>query len=159
MNTNIPTQYPFQSQNPYGNSQAYIRQVPIDTRYDSPPYQAVPQAPYAMPSIVQPPQTTYIKCRPVASIDEARASQVDLDGSLNVFTDIGNKKIYTKQINIDGTASLNTYCLTQDKEEPKVEFITRQEFDAVIKEFQNLILNMQAQVPTPQPAEQKTISF
>ena len=68
---------------------------------------------------------------------------MDLDGSLNVFTDIGNKKIYTKQINVDGTASLNTYCLTQDKEEPKVEFITRQEFDAVIKEFQNLILNMQ----------------
>lgn len=84
----------------------------------------------------------YIKCRPVASIDEARASQVDLDGSLNVFTDIGNKKIYTKQINIDGTASLNTYCLTQDNEEPKVDFITRQEFDAVIKEFQNLILGM-----------------
>jgi hypothetical protein len=58
----------------------------------------------------------YIKCRPVASIDEARASQIDLDGSLNVFTDIGNKKIYTKQINLDGTATLNTYTLLTEVE-------------------------------------------
>jgi hypothetical protein len=38
----------------------------------------------------------YIKGRPVVSIDEARASQIDLDGSLYVFPDLGNKKIYTK---------------------------------------------------------------
>jgi len=42
------------------------------------------------------PQTNYIKGRPVVSIDEARASQIDLDGSLYVFPDLGNKKIYTK---------------------------------------------------------------
>ena len=42
------------------------------------------------------PQVNYIKGRPVVSIDEARASQIDLDGSLYVFPDLGNKKIYTK---------------------------------------------------------------
>ena len=42
------------------------------------------------------PALNYIKGRPVVSIDEARASQIDLDGSLYVFPDLGNKKIYTK---------------------------------------------------------------
>lgn len=55
----------------------------------------------------------YIKCRAVTSIDEAKAAMIDLDGSLHVFTDIPHRKIYTKQINLDGTASLNTYSLDE----------------------------------------------
>ena len=55
----------------------------------------------------------YIKCRAVTSIDEAKAAMIDLDGSLHVFTDIPHRKIYTKQIDVDGTASLNTYSLDE----------------------------------------------
>ena len=51
----------------------------------------------------------FLKCRPVSSKEEARAYQIDLDGSLWVFTDIGNEKIYTKQVNNDGTATFKTY--------------------------------------------------
>lgn len=43
-------------------------------------------------------QTQMIKGRPVSSYDEAKASMIDLDGSLFVFTDIANGCIYTKQI-------------------------------------------------------------
>lgn len=50
----------------------------------------------------------FLKCRPVSSKEQAQALQIDLDGSLWVFTDIGNEKIYTKQINADGTASFKT---------------------------------------------------
>jgi hypothetical protein len=32
----------------------------------------------------------FLKCRPVSSKEEARAFQIDLDGSLWVFTDLGN---------------------------------------------------------------------
>lgn len=56
-----------------------------------------------------PNQNHFLRCRPVSSREEAMASQIDLDGSLWVFTDINNGKIYTKQINNDGTASFNTY--------------------------------------------------
>lgn len=55
----------------------------------------------------------YMKCRAVTSIDEAKAAMIDLDGSLHVFTDMPHKKIYTKQINLDGTASLNIYSLEE----------------------------------------------
>ena len=48
----------------------------------------------------------YMKCRAVTSIDEAKAAMIDLDGSLHVFTDIPHRKIYTKQINLDGTAKI-----------------------------------------------------
>lgn len=53
----------------------------------------------------------FMKCRAVTSVDEAKAAMIDLDGSIHVFTDIANRKIYTKQINLDGTATLNTYVL------------------------------------------------
>lgn len=56
----------------------------------------------------------FLKCRPVSSKEEARAYQIDLDGSLWVFTDVGNGKIYTKQVNNDGTATFKTYAFTED---------------------------------------------
>lgn len=76
----------------------------------------------------------FLKCRPVASKEQARAAQIDLDGSLWVFTDVGNQKIYTKQINNDGTATFKTYALTAD-ENPysSPEYVTKEEFNKVIQ--------------------------
>ena len=88
-----------------------------------------------------PQQNSMIKGRPVASIDEVKAAQIDFDGSLHVFTDIGNKKIYTKQINMDGTASLHTYIL-EDVAEPNastIEYVTREEFNQVLSQLHSLI--------------------
>ena len=67
----------------------------------------------------QPQQTTqYIKGRPVSSFDEAKAIAIDWDGSIFVFTDVANKKIYTKQIMLDGTAELKTYVLAEPEPTP-----------------------------------------
>lgn len=85
---------------------------------------------YGMQSTMNQPQN-YIKGRPVVSLEEARAAQIDLDGSLFVFTDIGNKKIYTKQINLDGTATLNTYSLV-DNATPTESYVTKAELDNAI---------------------------
>lgn len=57
---------------------------------------------------------TIPQVRPVSSVEEVRASSIDFDGSIFYFTDVANKKIYTKQINMDGTASINTYELKTD---------------------------------------------
>ena len=78
----------------------------------------------------------YLKCRPVSSKEEAKAAQIDLDGSLWVFTDVGNEKIYTKQINPNGTATFATYQRIQD-EIPQYptpnEYVTKEEFNKVIQ--------------------------
>lgn len=81
----------------------------------------------------------YIKCRPVVSIDEARAAQIDLDGSLFVFTDIRNKKIYTKQVSLDGIAVLNTYSLVENEEPLEESYVTKTEFLKAINEMKEEI--------------------
>ena len=76
----------------------------------------------------------FLKCRPVSSKDEAKAYQIDLDGSLWVFTDVGNEKVYTKQVNNDGTATFKTYALVEDEDPYKSnEYVTKEQFNKVIQ--------------------------
>jgi hypothetical protein len=37
-----------------------------------------------------------LKGRPVASLDEAKATSIDFDGSVFYFPDLANRRIYTK---------------------------------------------------------------
>jgi len=73
-----------------------------------------------------------LKGRPVSSLDEARATSIDFDGSVFYFPDLANKRIYTKQINVDGTATLLMYELKElpsGVPEDSSNYITRQEFE------------------------------
>ncbi len=83
----------------------------------------------------QQPNLGYLKCRPVASREQAMASQIDLDGSLWVFTDVMNGKIYTKQINNDGTATFNTYAYVKEEipQYTSNDFVTKEQFNRVIQ--------------------------
>ena len=74
-----------------------------------------------------------LKGRPVSSLEEVRATSIDFDGSIFYFPDLANKKIYTKQINMDGTASLNMYELKPVPKETVNDYITRAEFEEAIK--------------------------
>lgn len=92
-----------------------------------------------------------LKGRPVSSLEEARATTIDFDGSVFFFPDLANKRIYTKQINLDGTASMYMY---EYKEVPNEAFnssnyITRQEFDQTLTEIKNALTALTGQ---PQPA-------
>lgn len=89
------------------------------------------------------------RIRPVSSIEEVRAASIDFDGSVFYFSDLANKKIYTKQINLDGTAQLNMYELkeTPVMEQPIVDtsnFVTRTEFDNVINYLKNFLIAPQS---------------
>lgn len=103
------------------------------------------------------PQQVGLKGRPVSSIEEVRASGIDFDGSIFYFPDLANQRIYTKQINIDGTATLNMYELKEIP--PEVEnrdssFITRDEFNAAIAELRKSLNTTEdqtkASIPEPQ---------
>lgn len=83
-----------------------------------------------------PQQQVGIKGRPVSSLDEVRATSIDFDGSIFYFPDVANKKIYTKQINLDGTSMINIYELKPTPEPVHEDFVTRAEFEAAIKELQ-----------------------
>ena len=110
------------------------------------PNQQVPQQQpqYQIPGYLRqaPPQVT-LKGRLVSSLEEARATSIDFDGTVFYFPDLANKRIYTKQINMDGTASLYVYELRETPIEneasgfvPSVEkFVTREEFERVLAEL------------------------
>lgn len=138
MQNNLTQQTPYYYG--YGIPQMYQRPAPM--QMEAPQAQATPQ--YMMPQ-------NLIKGRPVVSIDEARAAQIDLDGSLYVFPDIGNKKIYTKQINLDGTATFNVFELAPQavlSAEERQEYVTKTQLDAILAEFKESLV----QVKNPKPA-------
>ena len=93
-----------------------------------------PAATYQTPLRQQP---VGLKGRPVSSIDEARASSVDFDGTVFYFPDLANKCIYTKQINLDGTATLLMYELKEIPVPAQPNFITREEFENTIAQLKN----------------------
>lgn len=96
-----------------------------------------------------------LKGRPVSSIEEARASSIDFDGSIFFFPDVANKKIYTKQINMDGTMSLNLYELKEIPIAENVGYVTRDEFEKTINELKEIVAaGREPQItPTPVPAQ------
>ena len=80
-----------------------------------------------------------LKGRPVSSIEEARASTIDFDGSVFYFPDLANKRIYTKQVNLDGTATLLMYELKEIPVPSQPNFVTREEFENTIAQLQKVL--------------------
>lgn len=85
-----------------------------------------------------------LKGRPVSSLEEVRAAQIDFDGSLYVFPDLAHNRIYTKSINMDGTASLNMYELSQIPSNAPTtietdNFVTREEFNDAVGQLKEAL--------------------
>ena len=100
------------------------------------------------------------RIRPVSSIEEVKAASIDFDGSVFYFSDLANKKIYTKQITLDGTAQLNMYEL---KEMPVAEqpvavdpsmYITRMEFEEAMNRLKNYLIAPTNENTAPAAADQ-----
>ena len=126
----------------FGNNQSYYQPQRTNT--------IIPPAQQQQPAFIG------LKGRPVSSLEEARAAAIDFDGSVFFFPDLANKRIYTKQINLDGTASMNMY---EYKEVPteafnSSNFVTRQEFDETLNDIKGA-LNMIAQQTQQQKQQPK----
>ena len=99
-------------------------------------YQYNPQNQYPFYMQQQMQNNGGLKGRPVASIEEARASIIDFDGTTFYFPDIAQKRIYAKKINLDGTSSLETYQLIETPSSPQIEgYVTNEVFENTIKEI------------------------
>lgn len=86
-----------------------------------------------------------LKGRPVSSYDEAKAAMIDLDGSMFVFTDIANKRIYTKQIMLDGSAELKVYTLQEKnikEQKQNTDYVLQSDFEQAIEILKNQILEL-----------------
>ena len=66
---------------------------------------------------------------------------VDFDGSISYFPDVANNKIYTKQVNLDGTSTVLMYEMKEIPAHQEVikDYITREEFEKTISELMNKV--------------------
>lgn len=147
----------------YSNYNYYPQQTQQQTQ------QVTQQQPmYQIPSYLrQAPPQAGLKGRLVTSLEEARATSIDFDGSVFYFPDLANKRIYTKQINMDGTATLCMYELRElpiEKEEsavsPSVEkFVTREEFERVLEYIKSLQKPTEPAASAPAKEKVEILSF
>lgn len=103
-----------------------------------------------------------LKGRPVSSLDEVRATPIDFDGSIFYFPSLANDKIYTKQINVDGSSSLKLYELkevpvAQETAALSANLVTREEFTNALNNLMEEISALKANTAIPQ--EEKTNGF
>lgn len=96
-------------------------------------------------------QQYLLKGQPVSSIDEVKAIPVDFDGSIFYFPDVAEKKIYTKQIGMDGSAILNVYEM-RPLVQQSPNFITREEFDIAMNQLKDFL---NKQIPTQNVTKQE----
>ena len=117
-------------------------------------YSYYPNTPYQSTQKPMVPLQPTLKGRPVSSIDEVRAIAVDFDGSISYFPDLANNRIYTKQINMDGTSTMLMYELKElpISQAANPQYVTREEFEEVINQLKGVTAPPS---PAPQPPAAK----
>lgn len=117
---------------------------------------------YYPPVQQQRPMAPNLRGRPVSSLDEVRATSVDFDGSVFFFPDMANKRIYTKQINLDGTALINMYELKNlpiEQVPVNSNYVTKEEFDETLKKIQSMFDSLTKPSPIQPPPQETAPEF
>lgn len=91
------------------------------------------------------PMQKYLKGRPVSCFQEAQGFAIDMDGSLHIFPDIANKRIYTKQLLNDGSCPVKCYV------EQQIQINTPSQVEEpvsnkVLEELQNKVAMLEQQL-------------
>lgn len=76
---------------------------------------------------------SYVTC-----IDEAKAAQIPLDGSITVFVNVQNGEIYTKQLDNNGLADLKLYRRVQNVAQQNIQYVPVQDFNALTEKVKML---------------------
>ena len=118
--------------NPY--RQAYNPYPQIQANYPQSFPQRYPQQQMQMPV------NNIVKGRVVTGIEEARAAQVDLDGTPSYFPSLGEGKIYVKYIGMDGLPVFQTFIVEQPK--PQMPGISLESLAQRVQNIENAIQNM-----------------
>lgn len=127
--------------NPY--RQAYNPYPQIQTNYPQTFPQRYPQQQMQMPV------NNIVKGRVVTGIEEARAAQVDLDGTPSYFPSLGEGKIYVKYIGMDGLPVFQSFIVEQPK--PQMQGISLESLAQRVQNIENAIQNMNGGAVNVQP--------
>lgn len=98
---------------------------------------------------MQMPVNNIVKGRVVTGIEEARAAQVDLDGTPSYFPSLGEGKIYVKYIGMDGLPVFQSFIVEQPK--PQMQGISLESLAQRVQNIENAIQNMKGDAVNVQP--------
>lgn len=103
-------------------------------------FNGVQQQGFTFPQVAQPTPSTPYYIQPVSSIKEAEACSIPMDGSIVIFPDRANGKIYTKKADFNtGQGVFQEYALVEKTEAiPAQEFATISQLNDVYKEIENV---------------------
>ena len=123
----------------YGNYPAY-NPVPMDPamvemqerlkRMQQQAYRSMPSQP-AMPMYG-------IKGRPVTNIEEARAAQIDFDGSTSYFPCPAERKIFAKGLDLNGNPVFEVYQLVNGNVQQQPNYVESSAFMALQQRVEQL---------------------
>lgn len=99
---------------------------------------------YFPQSLMPEPQGNNLKGRLVTSLDEAKNAMIDFDGSVFYFPDLAKGKIYTKQINLDGSSTVKVYSETTEDSTSTMSFVTEERYNALSDKVNDLIEQIQS---------------
>lgn len=125
------------------------------SNYNYPNYAPVPQmfdriqpfgANMQSSSIQSGPAQRFLKGRPVTCFEEAQGITIDFDGSLHVFPDIANKRIYTKQLLNDGSCPLKCYVEQPIPVNTSSQVNEQPVSNKIIQELQNKVEMLEQQL-------------
>ena len=97
------------------------------------------QQAYQQPQMFQTQMSgTYLKGRIVTGMDEAKAAQIDLDGTSTFFPCPAEGKIYEKSIDLNGLPVFRVYQLSNPQEQQQVVYAERSCVDNLIQRVDKL---------------------
>lgn len=92
---------------------------------------------------VQPQPKNMVKCKMVTSLEEVKAMPIDFDGSLNVYVDVTNNKIYTKVFTVNATVDIKTYeVASMVDNNSDAKYATIDDIEAIKKELEELKVSL-----------------
>lgn len=103
------------------------------------------------------------KGRYVTSFEEVKASQIDFDGSVFYFPDTTQTRIYTKQMNLDGSVSYNTFEIVRNPSNSfdnnnqiraEDKFITKLEFNNMVTALKNKFAKLESSLTASNSIEE-----
>ena len=80
----------------------------------------------------------YLRGRMVTGMDEAKAAQIEMDGTSTFFPCPAEGKIYEKFLGLDGLPVFRVYQIMQPQEQQKPVYAERSYVDNLIKRVDNL---------------------
>lgn len=101
------------------------------------PYQAYGQQ-YAPPIQSNNYSPSYLKGRLVTNIEEAKAAQIDLDGSSTFFPCPAEGKVYEKSIDLNGLPVFKVYEIVKPQEQKQPIFADKTYVDNLVERVDKL---------------------